>query len=261
MNNIKGKSILVTKSAEDCGLIFHNLISSGAEIVYFPTIKIVPTYNSLDLSDLISNSVQYDYIVFTSPNAVNVFSNLVVDYKPDLSRTKVAVVGDSTAETCRLHGIVVHIIPAEFSAKGLLKRFSEMNIKEKKILIPGSSISNDELKDGLSSMGADVVKLPIYDTIPNDTAELESDIKIIYERKPDWFVFTSPSSFKGFLNILKLEDCQNYFQNKIICAIGTTTEEAIRTLGITVNIIPNNFSLRGIAEAIINYYSTDYNMV
>lgn len=261
MNHINGKRILITKSAENCNSVFNNLISSGAEIVYFPTIKIIPTYNSLDLSDLISNSVQYDYIIFTSPNAVNVFSNLVAEYKPDLSRTKVAVIGNGTAEACRAHGIFVHLIPTEFSAKGLLNRFSEMDIKESKFLIPCSSITREELHIGLTELGADVKNLHIYDTVFTTQAELESEIKIINERKPDLFVFTSPSSFFGFKNILNIESIQNYFSDKIICAIGTTTEEAIRTLGITVNIVPNNFSLRGIAEAIINYYSTTHNMV
>ncbi|MDQ7817589.1 MAG: uroporphyrinogen-III synthase [Melioribacteraceae bacterium] len=261
MNHIKGKRILITKSAEDCGIVFNDLVSMGAEIVYFPTIKIVPTYNSLDLTELISNSGQYDYVVFTSANAVAVFSNLVIEYKPDLSRTKVAVIGNGTAEACRSNGIFVHLIPGEFSAKGLLKRFSEKDIKGKKILVPCSSIAREELNIGLTELGADVNNLPIYDTVFADPAELVSELKFINEHKPDLFVFTSPSSFHGFKNILNIDSTHNYFSEKIICAIGTTTEDTIIKLGLTVNIVPDNFSLRGIAEAIKYYYSTTYNMV
>lgn len=261
MNQIKDKRILITKSAENCGMVFNELILLGAEMIYFPTIKIVPTYNSLDLTELVSNSVQYDYVVFTSANAVDVFSNLVAEYKPDLSRTKVAVIGNGTAEACRTHGIFVHLIPGEFSAQGLLKRFSEMDIKESKILIPCSSIAREELSIGLTELGAEVDNLRIYDTVFASPAELESEAKIISERKPDLFVFTSPSSFQGFKNILNIGSIQNYFSDKIICAIGSTTEDAIVRLGLTVNIIPENFSLRGIAESIKAYYSRTYNLV
>lgn len=261
MNPIKDKRILITRSAENCGIVFNELNLLGAEIIYFPTIKIVPTYNSLDLSELISNSGRYDYVVFTSTNAVDVFSNLVAEYKPDLSRTKVAVIGNGTAEACRAHGIFVHLIPGEFSAKGLLKRFSEMDIKESKFLIPCSSIAREELQIGLKELGAEVNSLNIYDTVFPSPAELEPEIKIISDRKPDLFVFTSPSSFTGFKNILNIESIQNYFSDKIICAIGSTTEDAIVKSGLSVNLVPYNFSLRGIAESIKVYYTRTYNMV
>lgn len=260
MNPLKNKKILITKSAEDCGAVFNNLIAMGAQFIYFPTIKIVPTYNSLDLSGLVSNSDHFDYIVFTSSNSVDVFSKLVNEYKPDLTRTKVAAVGETTAEACRSHGIYIHIIPEEFSARGLLKRFSEIDITDKKILIPGSSISSDELKNGLSAFGATVVKLNIYDTVINDPENLKNEIDTLNSIKPDLFVFTSPSSFNGFIKILNLDDYKNYFQDRIICAIGTTTEESIRNNGITVNIVPGSFSLRGIAESIATFYSKTFNV-
>lgn len=261
MNPLKDKRILITKSAENCGMVFSELLLLGAEIIYFPTIKIIPTYNTLDLTDLISNSVQYDYVVFTSANAVDVFSNLVAEYKPDLSRTKVAVIGNGTAEACRAHGIFVHLIPAEFSARGLIKKFSEMDIKDSKMLVPCSSIAREELKIGLTELGAEVNSLHIYDTVFASPKELESEIKIISEHTPDLFVFTSPSSFSGLKNVLNIESIQNYFSDRIICAIGSTTEAEIVKFGLNVNIVPNNFSLRGIAESIKVYFARTYNMV
>lgn len=260
MNYLNGKKILITKSAEDCGPAFSNLISMGAEIIYFPTIKIIPTYNSLDLTELVLGTVHYDYIIFTSPNAVEVFAQLASEYKPDFSRTKVAVVGNSTADVCREHGIYIHIIPQEFSSKGLLNKFSSLDIKEKNILLPVSSIAGQELQNGLVELGAKVTRLNIYDTVTNNKDNLQVELDYIVKNKPDLFAFTSPSSYNGFIKILNLEDYQNYFQGKIICAIGTTTEDAIRNSGVTVNIVPGNFSLRGISEAISTYYSRSYNI-
>lgn len=260
MNYLKGKKFLITKSSEDCGPAFSNLISMGAEIIYFPTIKIIPTYKSLDLTELILGTVHYDYIIFTSPNAVDVFAQLVAEYKPDFSRTKVAVVGNSTADVCREHGIYIHLIPQEFSSKGLVNKFSAIDIKEKKILLPVSSIAGTDLQNGLAELGAVITRLNIYDTITNDEDNLKEELDYVGKNKPDLFAFTSPSSYSGFIKILKLDDYQNYFQDKVICAIGTTTEEAIRNSGVTVNIVPGNFSLRGISEAISTYYSRSYNI-
>lgn len=261
MNFIKGKRILITRSSEECGNAFNSLANSGAEIICFPTIKIIPSYNSLDLTELISNAATYEYIIFTSSNAVEVFSNLVAEYKPDLSRTRVAVVGSGTAETCRSLGVYIHIMPEEFSARGLIKKFSELNISGKKILIPGSMIARDELKNGLTDLGAVVVSLPVYETQLINKNEVPEELLNHLDIKPDLFVFTSPSSFRGFCNMIDSTDCHKYFEGKIICAIGTTTEEAIRDSGLVVNLVPSTFNLRGIAESILTFYHNTRNVV
>lgn len=259
MSLIKGKKILVTKSADECGAVFNNLVSQGAEIIYFPTIKILPKYHELDLSDLIINADQFEFVVFTSANAVDIFSMLVNEYRPDLSRTKVAAVGRTTAEACRSHGIYVHLIPDEFSAKGLIDKFSGLELIGKKILIPGSSISRGELKIGLSELGAEVVTLPIYDVIYIEPCETKIEFDSIKNHRPDIYVFTSPSSFNGFIKIVGEQNLNNYFSNKLICAIGNTTEEAIRKNGFIVNIVPQTFSLKGVAETITKFFSKTFN--
>lgn len=261
MNLLRGKRILVTKSAEDCGTVFNNLINQGVELIHFPTIKIIPTYNKLDLSDLIVNAHNFDFVVFTSANAVNVFSELVTEYKPDLSRTKVAVVGKATAEACRSHGIYVHLIPEEFSSRGLINKFSEMEISNKKILIPGSSIARDELLTGLTELGNDVVKLPIYDVSTISIDEIRNEFNYINDRKPDIYIFTSPSSFNGFIKIVNEHNLNNYLSNKLICVIGSTTEEVIKGYGYKIDIVPQTFSLKGVAESILQYFSKSYKEV
>lgn len=261
MNLIIGKRILITRSYEDCGSAFNSLVNSGAEIICFPTIKILPSYNLLDLTELISDAATYEYIIFTSSNAVEVFSDLAAEYKPDLSRTRVAVVGSGTAETCRSYGIYIHIMPEDFSAKGLIKKFSELDIAGKKILIPGSAIARDELKNGLKELGAAVVSLPIYETRLIKKDEVPGELLKLLDNKPDLFVFTSPSSFQGFCNMMDLNGNHEYFNGKIICAIGTTTEVVIRDSGLIVNIVPSTFNLRGIAESILAFYHNTYNVV
>ncbi|MEW6195281.1 MAG: uroporphyrinogen-III synthase [Bacteroidota bacterium] len=261
MNLLKGKRILVTKSAEDCGAAFNNLINQGVELIYLPTIKIIPTYNKLDLSDLIVNAQSFDFVVFTSANTVNVFSELVSEYKPDLSMTKVAAIGKATAEACRSHGIYVHLIPDEFSSKGLINKFSEMGISNKKILVPGSSIARDELLIRLTELGAHVIKLPIYDVNTISIDEIRNELNNISDKKPDLYVFTSPSSFNGFTKIVTGQNLNDYLLNRFICAIGTTTEEAIKSCGYKIDIVPQTFSLKGVAESILQYFSKSYKAV
>ncbi len=255
MSWVKGKKILITKSAEECGTAFERLIYEGADIVYFPTIKIVPTYHNLDLTDLIINSHQYDYVIFTSSHTVEIFSKLVEEYNLNFSQVQVAVVGSGTAERCILHGIPVSIIPTEFSTNGLVNKFSEIDIVDKKILLPGSTIAREELFIGLSELGASVTKLPIYDTHFIERDEVKKELDSFLNNKLDLFIFTSPSSFYGFVKIIGEQTIKDFLNGTVICSIGNTTKTAIRDFGFNVNIVPETFSLRGIVESIRIFYS------
>ena len=261
MKSLKNKTILITKRESDAGKFVQPLIEEGAKIIYFPTIKIIPKTDSSDLSGILNRFEEFDYLIFTSTNAAEVFAELAENYSLDLTKIKIAAVGLRTADECRSLGMKIDILPDEFSSKGLIKKFSGIDVIEKKIFIPGSALSNDDLKLGLTELSAQVVTLPVYDVISNDFADLAKEHGEVLKHQPDVYIFTSPSSFNNFVSIMKITNTADYFKNSILCSIGTTTESAISSSGVTVHIIPKEFSLQGISEAIIKYFHTTVNMV
>jgi len=260
VNLLINKTILITKSESDAKNNLDLLINEGAEIIYCPTIKIIPAVNSPELDDALMMFNNFNYLIFTSSNAVDVFTAVARERKINLSRIKVAAVGISTAEKCEASGITVDILPDEFSSSGLIDKFLEFDLTGKKILIPGSSFSRSELSEGLRELGAEVYSVPIYDVATNDIGSLKNIHKKIQRKHPNLFVFTSPSSFYGFLKIMSVADTDKYFLSSIICSIGSTTESAVREKGLSVHIVPQVFSLHGVSEAIINYYKLTANM-
>lgn len=261
MKSLKNKTILVTKKKATVEKYFYQLKDEGANIIYFPTIKVIPKYDSFELTDAINRFAEYDYLIFTSSNAVKVLAEIIKSSSLDLTNIKVAAVGEKTSEECSSNGIKVDILPDEFSSKGLIKTFSKFDLNGKKIFIPCSSLSNEDLKFGLMELGAEVDLVHVYDVVSNDLSELAKEYEEIASRQPNIYVFTSPSSFNNFIRLIKINDISNYFVNKIICAIGSTTEKAIESYGIDVHIVPRTYSLSGVAEAIIKYFQLTVNMV
>ena len=257
---LENKKILVTKNKDSAEKFFSNLNGYGAEIVYLPTIKIISKIETEETKNVLLKSYNYDYLILTSGNAAEVFYQAVQKYNLDLAYCKIVVVGSGTADKCRGLGFYVHIIPEEFSAKGLLRKFSTFDLTGKNILIPGSSLSGEDLRFGLTELGANVTFLPIYDVFDINVNEIQNELANIRTKAPDIFVFTSPSSFQNFLKILDVVNVETYFENKIICAIGTTTEYAIRENNLVVNIVPNIFSLDGVVDAIKEYYNLTNNI-
>jgi uroporphyrinogen-III synthase len=135
-----------------------------------------------------------------------------------------------------------------------------MDLSGRNVLIPGSSLARRELNAGLTELGAEVVSVAVYDVFENDLADLKYEFEQIKTKRPDVFVFTSPSSFRNYLNLMKIVDADRYFDGVVICTIGRTTEAEIRNFGINVNIVPELFSLRGVEEAINKYFSLTKNI-
>ena len=261
MKSLKNKTILITKSKTEAEGSFSVLIDAGAKLIFLPIIKVMPIYESPELIDAIKKFSEFEYVVFTSVNAVDVFEKIIKKHKLDFTKVKIAAVGESTAARCESAGLSVNILPEEFSAKGLIRKFSELDLTDKKILIPCSTLSRDELSLSLTEMGAIVHSVPVYNVKPNDLTELQSEKEQIQTKRPDFFVFTSPSSFENYLELFNVQDVDKYFNTSVICAIGPTTESAIRNRGLIVHVVPNTFSLSGIAETIIKYFKVTANMV
>ena len=261
MRSLNNKTILVTKKKSTAEKYFLQLNNEGASIIFFPTIKVIPKLESYELKNVLNHFSEYDYLIFTSSNAVKVFAEIIQSYSLDLTKIKVTAVGEKTSEECSYNGIKVDIIPEEYSSKGLIKILSKYNLNRKKVFIPCSSLSNEDLKFGLMESGAHVDQVHVYDVVSNDLSELTKEYEDMVNRRPDIFVFTSPSSFNNFISLIKINDISNYFDNKIICAIGSTTERAVESFGLNVHIVPRAYSLSGVSEAIIKYFQLTVNMV
>ena len=256
MSSLKGKIIAVTKSRKTVESAFKDLIELGAEIVSIPSINIVPIENNIPFENAVDNIGQFDYLVFTSASGVEFYKKMIDrrNIVPDYSSLKVACVGIRTADSCKELGIPVHIIPRFYSAAGLAGEMVNSDLTEKKILIPSSSIAREELSNLLKSAGAIVHSIPVYQTKMPGMDEIDEIRNTFEKKKIDLIVFTSPSNFSNFLVIFNVSNPALFFKNYSIGAIGHTTRNAIAGSQVTVDIVPEEFSLEGMAKSIINFY-------
>ncbi|MFH1195637.1 MAG: uroporphyrinogen-III synthase [bacterium] len=254
---LANKNIVVTRSEEQSSGLIEMLSSAGANVISIPTIKIVPVNDHSEFDRLISDLLEIDFIIFTSANTVKYFFQRIekLNILLNLTGKQIAVVGESTLKSCGEKKICVNITPDHFSAKGLLAKFESMNIKNKNVLIPCSTIARTELKDGLTKLSANVFSVPVYDVVLPDETEV-----IAYQRKlknffPDVFVFTSPSTFNNFLKMFKVNNPVEYFSHSEIAAIGPTTADAIESTGAVVTIKPEKYTVENLFKKIIERFS------
>lgn len=254
---LKNKKIVLTRSLEQSKESSEALLKLGADVIVFPTLEIVPPSSWDQFDEIVKNNSDIDYIIFTSAHAVRMFAARCNEIKAGINfnRVKVVSIGNKTSAVCSKLNIPVHIIPDEFSAAGVIQKLSGYDLKNKTILIPRSAIGREELPLGLKERGAIIKSIAVYSvTIPSGET-LEAGIELLRRNKIDLFIFTSPSTFENFLQIMKIDHPGDYFKNQKVAAIGPTTRSAIENHKVKVNIMPDEFTINGLINKIVEHFN------
>lgn len=250
-------SIVVTGSEDKREETIKLFSFLNAETIFFPAIKIIPIVETAPLLEALLID-RIDFIVFPSANSVKVFKELSLtqNFERFITNCHITAIGNKTAEACKQNGIKVDLIPNQFNAASAAEELIKIGVKGKRVLVLQSVIGREELKIKLRTAGANVFVVAIYNNILPEKNEVEKEIKLIEEKNPTWWVFTSPSAFNNSIKLLNIKDEKEYFQTKKIAVIGTTTAEEINSRNLKVDIIPEEFSLQGIVNSLTKYFNT-----
>ena len=175
---LSGRRILVTRAAHQAGKLSEGLRALGAEPVEVPVIEIRPpeSYDALDAALLQID--EYDWLLFTSANAVAFFQVRAMDLGVPLSdlQPRVAAVGRSTAEALeKLLHLKVSLTPREYVAESLVAELAP-EIGGQRILIARAAIARDVIPHALRAAGATVDVVDAYrNVMPESAPELLRD--------------------------------------------------------------------------------------
>jgi uroporphyrinogen-III synthase/AcrR family transcriptional regulator len=254
---LKGKTIVITRTVDQSNESSKIFIRLGADVIIFPTLEIVPPSSWQQFDEILTGKDNINYIIFTSSHAVSMFKKrceelkLSINYKSGL---KVVAVGSKTANVCKEFGIPVHIIPQKFSGEAVVDELSKYDLKNKIVFIPRSALGREALPNGLKELGAIIKPAPVYNVALPAIETLKEPLVKLNKSKPDLFIFTSPSTFENFLQILNITDPAKYFNGSRIAVIGPTTKSAIEERKVTVDIMPDEYTIDGLAKTIVDYY-------
>ena len=184
----KNKRILFT------GLSKERFFMKGTYF-HLPLIKIEPMEDYREFDSYLKNISEFDWIVFASRYGVEHFFKRLKAVGRDsrtLDSIKIAAIGNSTKNRLLDFGILVDLVPEEESSEGLLRRFQKEDLKDKRIFLPRSDISDKGLSKNLTKLGAKVTTSFAYkNVIPEDLPDLDLNFF-------DEIIFTSPSTVRNF---------------------------------------------------------------
>jgi uroporphyrinogen III methyltransferase / synthase len=238
-----GRRIVVTRAREQASDLKRLLEDSGAQVLQFPTIEIAPpeSWESLDRTV----TEKYDWLVFTSTNGVAAFFQRLFALGRDvrsLASTKIAAVGQATAEDLRRRGINPDVVPERFISTELLPLLAEDQRGIRTAVIRAEE-GRDELLTELRRRGGEVDLAVAYRTVAADY-DVEELRALIDAGAIDAVTFTSASTVDNFFARLTPGRAR-------IASIGPATSEAIRKHGHEPDVMAANATIPALCDAIV----------
>ena len=178
------------------------LAREGAEVVEIPSIITVPLEHTPDLEEALAAlaaSAGKGWLVFTSPAGAEGFFDKLRAFGRDirsLGGIKFAAIGKTTAAVLEDRGILVDLVPGEYSGGALGKALAAALEPGEAVILPRSRIGSAEVIRPLVEAGIPYRDLPLYDTLPL-AARLEGTLREILLEGLDWAAFTSASTVEG----------------------------------------------------------------
>jgi uroporphyrinogen-III synthase len=229
---LAGKRVVITRAEAQSVALAAALKSQGAEVISLPLIQILPPQDFAPFDSALRGLANFDWIIFTSQNAVSAFADrlatLGIDFRAQKPAGKIAAVGKATADAAHQFGFnVAHIGQGGTAAALVYELASELS--GNRVLLPRSDRAASELVPRLQKFGAAVTEVIAYRTA--DTASIDPAGREAVATS-DAILFFSPSAVHSFAVLQKSSALNPLTDTVVIGAMGPVTSVALRNSGL-----------------------------
>ncbi|PSQ27329.1 uroporphyrinogen-III synthase [Halobacteriales archaeon QS_9_68_17] len=222
------------------------LDSLGADPVPDPMLTVEPTGATPE---------DAPYVVMTSKTGVE----LVDDEGWTPGDATLVAIGERTARAMREVGWEVDVVPEEYSSAGLVAALAD-DVAGERVEVARSDHGSGVLTDGLADAGADVHETVLYRLVrpagSGDSVELAADGDL------DAALFTSSLTVEHFLDAAAergvREAAVDGLNDAVVGAIGDPTRETAESLGIEVDVVPEEAAFESLATAAVEAAAPSY---
>jgi uroporphyrinogen III methyltransferase/synthase len=254
-----GRRILVTRPREDAAELTDLLTVLGADAIEAPMLRFVAPEDYGPLDEAVARLDSFAWIVFTSANAVDHFVARLMAGPGDLralKQARICVIGPATEERLRQYRLKPDLMPHDGHPDAVAQALAQAgSLRGQNVLVPRADVGRELFAQELRRAGAEVTDVTAYRTIVTEPErEGEPDIYgLLLERQIDVVTFTSASAVRTFVQVIGQEQAVDLLRLTTVACIGPVTAEAAAQLGITTTIMPGEYTIPALVEAIVRH--------
>ncbi|MDQ8737415.1 uroporphyrinogen-III C-methyltransferase [Paenibacillus sp. LHD-38] len=256
-----GLRVLVTRARAQASELADQIETLGGEPCEFPVIETIePSAPDVveALREKLELAEQYNWLMFTSVNGVEYFFGWLCKFQIDIRRffgAKIAAVGPKTAAALAARGLIAEELPLKFHAEGLLEQLRPQLKAGERVLLPRGDLAREVLPRELNALGLLATEIDVYETV---LAEQQDELALewILEKAIHMITFTSSSTVTNLLEVLRRKGITNpveFLAGIPIASMGPITTKTVIAAGLKVTIEPEDSTLDGLLQAIVDY--------
>jgi uroporphyrinogen-III synthase len=229
MLSLQDRRILITRAQGQASALATELEALGATTIQIPTIEIVPPFSYAALDSALASAADFDWLLFTSANAVYAFIERARYLNLSPQPKRVAAIGPATARALVQAGLSVNLIPPQAVAESLAEALRPLAAGARMLLVR-AAVARDVLPEMLTGAGATVTIAEAYRTVV-PRGSIASLKELFATAPPDAITFTSASTARNLVALLD-EASLKLPEGIVLASIGPITSEAMRGLGL-----------------------------
>ncbi|RXH56039.1 uroporphyrinogen-III synthase [Granulicella sibirica] len=249
------RRIVITRSRHQASELAARVEALGGTAILIPTIELVPPESYAGLDAAIGEVEGFDWVVFTSANAVKVFVERRNHLGAGLEPARVAVIGGATARVARDAGLRVDLVPEVAVAEALAVEMLLVVGAGAKVLLVRAAVGRDYLVSALREADVEVTIAEAYRTVAPE-ASVTTLRKIFGDagQYPDAITFTSSSTAGNLRRLLEAAGVE-LPREVVRGSIGPITSGTLRELGWGVDLEAREATFASLAEGLAEYFS------
>jgi uroporphyrinogen-III synthase len=245
---LSGRIVVVTRARHQAEELACPLRAAGAAVVLLPMIAITAPIDIEPLRRAAQKVNEYDWIIFSSTNAVLAFTEALTSSGLNVL-PRIAAVGAATRELAEERGLRVSLVPDAYVAESLVSAFEGENLTGRRVLIPTAERTRDVIAPALRARGASVELVTAYRNIIPENASADATKVLGHSPPPDWLTFASSSAVENLLSVVR----RGLPREIKIASIGPVTSRTVREHGLTVTAEADPHTVPALVDAIVRY--------
>lgn len=268
MNVLQGKTVVITRPLTQAAEMAQLLEARGALPYLFPVIETVLVEDVAQLEEAVQQLHTYDWLVFTSMNAVKFFFQYIEQKEQSrqvytkVKQIKIAAIGPKTAKALAAKGIEITELPQAYVQESLVDFLKEKADPGERVLFPKAEYTRNVFKEELEEYGLLIKEVPIYKTQPVQQ-EGGAFLEKLKRKEIDVLTFTSSSTVISFISIFEqneqgvVDEFRKYLAQLVIASIGPITTRTAREYGLSVQVEAQEYTIEGLLTALEIYYQRE----
>src|SRR5258708_37264032 len=163
---LDGKCVVITRAAEQSSELKERLENLGARVLLLPAVSFFGPSNTTHVDRVIASLETFDWVFFTSANAVRFFADRCRKVGRDVragKKPRYAAVGPATASVAAKAGFTLDYVAQEFQGIALVRELGA-SLAGKHVLLPRSDRAGSDLPEALKRADVEVTEIVVYHT-------------------------------------------------------------------------------------------------